>query len=470
MTHSQPSPFALSNVRRFIAFRAFFNARFYYPVFTILFLDYGLTIEQFALLNTVWAFTIVLAEVPSGALADLIGRKRLLVITCWLMISEMALLSFVPLGSSALVFAAFLLNRILSGLAEALASGADEAMAYDTLVAEGDPEDWPRVLDIQMRMQHLAYLFTMTLGALVYDPGIVNRVMLWMGFQMELSQQVTMRFPIFLTLGLGILALITTMGMEDPAMEGSKDRDDKVKEDSRERIRRVSALTWQAGAWILRTPMALTIILLAMSFDHVLRMLVTMTSQYYRVIDLPEASFGLIGSGIAVVGLVIPRLARFMVEHYKPVTNAVVVFFLSMAALTGLTLFIPVLGFFPMVLVFVCMMLTSFFTSHYLNKITDSSHRATVLSFKGLAFNAAYGIIGILYAGLISRLRVQVQGEQWPLALVEAESFQRSINWFPWYLAAVLLLVSLLCWFSFSRKTDQTNQNSLDINKRTGKK
>jgi hypothetical protein len=70
MASPPSSPFALSNVRRFIAFRAFFNARFYYPVFTILFLDYGLTIEQFALLNTVWAFTIVLAEVPSGALAD----------------------------------------------------------------------------------------------------------------------------------------------------------------------------------------------------------------------------------------------------------------------------------------------------------------------------------------------------------------------------------------------------------------
>lgn len=39
------TPFALTNVRLFVLFRLFFNARFYYPVFTILFLDYGLTIE-----------------------------------------------------------------------------------------------------------------------------------------------------------------------------------------------------------------------------------------------------------------------------------------------------------------------------------------------------------------------------------------------------------------------------------------
>ena len=35
--------------------------------------------EQFALLNAVWAVTIVLLEVPSGALADRIGRKNMVV-------------------------------------------------------------------------------------------------------------------------------------------------------------------------------------------------------------------------------------------------------------------------------------------------------------------------------------------------------------------------------------------------------
>jgi len=42
-----PSPFSIANIRLFILFRILFNSRFYYPVFTILFLDYGLTIEHF---------------------------------------------------------------------------------------------------------------------------------------------------------------------------------------------------------------------------------------------------------------------------------------------------------------------------------------------------------------------------------------------------------------------------------------
>ena len=83
MSKAAVSPFRIANVRLFILFRILFNSRFYYPVFTILFLDYGLTIEQFSLLNTVWALTIVLCEVPSGALADIVGRRQLIVTTSY---------------------------------------------------------------------------------------------------------------------------------------------------------------------------------------------------------------------------------------------------------------------------------------------------------------------------------------------------------------------------------------------------
>ncbi|MGA7276572.1 MAG: MFS transporter, partial [Desulfocapsaceae bacterium] len=209
------SPFQLTNIRMFIAFRVFFNARFYYPVFTILFLDYGLSIEQFSILNTVWAITIVCAEVPSGALADLLGRKRLLVLTSILMIIELSVIAFVPVVNMTLVFWAFLVNRVLSGLAEAMASGADEAIAYDSLVKQGDPGHWPRVLSVQMRVKALAGVLSMTLGALVYDPVIVNRVLSWFGFDIVLSQVVTMRFPIYLTLVLGFLALLSTMRLQE---------------------------------------------------------------------------------------------------------------------------------------------------------------------------------------------------------------------------------------------------------------
>ncbi len=435
------SPFKIRNIRLFIAFRVFFNARFYYPVFTILFLDYGLTIEQFSILNTVWAITIVCAEVPSGALADLLGRKRLLVLTSLLMIVELSVIAFVPITNMSIVFWAFLANRVLSGLAEAMASGADEAIAYDSLIAEGNPAHWPRVLSVQMRVKALAGVVSTTLGAMVYAPSIVNRLLSLFGVQQELSQQTTMRFPVYLTLVLAFLALWSTLRMREIDKGGSQDKPQVTLAT----IWQAWLLTLQAGGWILKTPLALAVILFGMMYDHVLRLIITLTSQYFRLISLPDASFGVIMATLTLLGLIVPKLAEFMTTRFSPAQNCGWLALLTILTLLGLTGFIPYLGIIPIAMVMIGLMLTAFFTSHYLNEITSSAQRATVLSFKGLAFNLAYGIIGILFAQLIVYLRADLSAAHpdWTSQLIENQAFKDSFLWMPGYFLVLTAAVAL---------------------------
>ena len=196
--------------------RFFLISRFYYPVFTILFLDFGLTIAQFAILNAVWAATIVLAEVPSGALADIVGRKKLLVFATFIMMIEVGIISFVPKTNPSIIFIVFMINRILSGLAEAAASGADEAIAYDSLTAESDPDQWGRVLEILMRFQSIGFIVAMSVGAAIYDPDLLEKITGFLGFSMNFTQETTMRFPLYLTFILAICAFITTLKNERP--------------------------------------------------------------------------------------------------------------------------------------------------------------------------------------------------------------------------------------------------------------
>jgi MFS family permease len=437
------SPFAIANIRYFVAFRLLFNARFYYPVFTILFLDYGLTIEQFAVLNSVWAATIVLAEVPSGALADLIGRRSLLLTTSILMVLEMLLLSFVPLENISLVFWAFLLNRVLSGLAEAMASGADEALAYDSLLEQGDKEDWPVVLSVMMRVKSLGTILTMSFGALIYDPEIVNTTLNFFGSSIILDQQATMRFPVYLTLVLGILCCISVLLMKET--EQSAEESDDISTHLQKTVK-AFRLTMTAGKWIITTPFALVVILFAMGYDHILRLVITMTSQYFRMIELPEASFGLIGSAMAVIGLFLPKVAEKMVKHYSPTQNMLWLTVITMAALLGISAFVPYWGLIPVLLVSSGLMFTSFFTSHYLNRIADSRQRATVLSFKGLAFNLAYGLIGMAFAGLMTAIRVANSTARPGLdeTAIENMSFESAIGWLTPYTLAFILITILL--------------------------
>jgi MFS family permease len=439
------SPFSIRNVRLFIAFRVFFNSRFYYPVFTILFLDFGLTLDQFALLNAAWAAAIVLLEIPSGALADTIGRRKLLVVTGILMVIEIALLCFVPLGNASLLFAVFIVNRILSGAAEAAASGADEAIAYDSLKKEGNARDWPRVLEKQMRMQAIAYIGAMSLGAAVYDPALMQRLMNLLGLDVNLTQDITLRFPLYLTFIMAIMTLLVTLRMEE---DNSPPEPECQPEDNcAPTIWQAFKLTLQAGGWILKTPFALVIILAGLMFDNCIRMVVTLGSQYYRLIDLPEASFGLIGSALAVLGLIIPRVAYRMVNRHTPAYNLGVMTAVSILGLIGMTYFFPIIGLLPVALLVVVMYMGRFFQSHYLNRITASHQRATVLSFKGLSFNLAYGVIGVLYALLLATLRPQLAGSQPDLGRTALENmvFIKSISWFPWYFLvtlAVLLVIA----------------------------
>ena len=157
--------------------------------------------------------------------------------------------------------------------------------------------------------------------------------------------------------------------------------------------------------------------------------------------DLPEASFGLIGSGLAVLGLFIPRFARNLVEQRSPTFNMGIMAVLSMLGLVGMSFFLPIFGLLPVVLLFTVMFLLNFFLSHYLNRITSSRQRASVLSFKGLSLNLAYGLIGVLYSLLLAFLRWRVGGSQPNPGGEDLENavFIESIAWFPWYFLFTLL-------------------------------
>ena len=173
-----------------------------------------------------------------------------------------------------------MVNRILCGAAEAAASGADEAIAYDSLKKEGDARDWPRVLEKQMRMQSIGYIVAMSLGAAVYDPALMQRLMNLLGLNVNLTQSITLRFPLYLTFIMAIMTLVITFRFEEdnsPADPGCQPAENVTPS-----IWQAFKLTLQAGGWILKTPFALVIILAGLMFDNCVRMLTTLTIVRHR--------------------------------------------------------------------------------------------------------------------------------------------------------------------------------------------
>jgi hypothetical protein len=214
-------------------------------------------------------------------------------------------------------------------------------------------------------------------------------------------------------------------------------------------------ITMQAGRWILRTPFALATIVFGMFYDHILRMVITMTSQYLRLIQLPEASFGLISAALSLLGLIVPKWCERMVERNSPQKNVYILLAITVAGLFMMAGFYPYIGLAPISCVYVGIMMVSFFTSHYLNRITSSGQRATVLSFKGMAFNLGYGLIGVLFAILMQQMRGRsaTLHPDWSSDLIEQSSFMHSMGWFPWYTLGLFAVILVFCRLRLANMT-----------------
>jgi MFS family permease len=428
-----------NNAKRFVWFRVFFNARFYYPVLAVFFVDLGLTLDQYALLNVAWAASIVLLEVPLGAIGDQIGRKKLVVSAAVIMVVEMAVLGFFPTGNATLLFWVLLANRILSGAAEAAASGADEALAYDSLKEAGCEAAWPDVLSKLSTAMAVAFMGAMLIGAVVYDPEAVGWMARKVGITSEITQATTVRFPVYLTFGFSFCALYHAWRMDEP--EVLKDTGPITVSSSLAEIRR-------AAAWIGSTRYVLLVILLVITLDSVVRLFLTVNSSYFRLLGLTESWFGPLGAGFAALGAFTPPLARRMIKRLTARSRYLVVAIGMVTGLTGMALYLKLPGLLFLLPVGMSFQLLGFFVSHDLNRAAPSDQRATILSFKSLANNLLYGLVGVGFAALLRGLAGGV--EVVPGSPQEEAVFARALIWLP--LALAVLAAPLLVFASATPK------------------
>ncbi len=420
---STPLPPLERNLRLFVWFRVLFNARFYYPVFAILFFDFGLSPLDFYLLNgVVWTLSSILLEVPSGALADRYGRKILLVAASILMVLEMAVFSLTPSGGGALVFALFFLNRILSGAAEAAASGADEALAYDSLPPDGRDRVWPRVQSRLMAAQAAGMIVALNVGAFCY--GLQEA-------PFNLDKEWAMRLPVFLCLLSSFATLAVALSMTEPARDAC-DPPPTVPESFQR--------TLSAARWILRHPAPFFIVLVLVFFDSIVRLFYTVASSYHSVIGIEPRYFGLIGTVANLVGLATAPWIGHLVANHSPAFNYRACALLILGGLLLLALQIPLWGVLVSIPLGMGMRHIHAASSQYLNRVTESAHRATVLSFRGLAMMAFYGVLNLLAIAQVLATRTEGTVTVWDREMGNEIIRRTSSHWWLWFVAGLLLL------------------------------
>jgi MFS family permease len=423
-----------ANIRLFIWFRVLFNCRFYYPVFTVLFLDLGLSIGEFAALNVIWAVTNAALEVPSGALADQFGRRTLVVTAGWLMVAEMLTLCLMPVGNHDAVLWLFVANRILSGAAEACASGADEALAFDSLPEADRKTLWSQAMAHLSRAVAAGFIVSSILGSFLYDHQKVSMVLGWFGAQ-PLPRNLDMKIPLVMNFAMAIACLIVTLRMREvPDSGAAQGRGGSIRANMAEAFRGILA----TGRWVWHSHAVLSLIVIGVVFDSIIRLFMTVASNFYRMIGIEEAWFGLIATIASLLGLLTAGLMAWLSHRFTAGKNfawlAVVTFFGLLCAAY------PFHGWWGVAMIMPLMLagrFLQFFLSYYMNVSVDSTHRATVLSFRGVTINIAYGATTLLFGlhthWLEKRLGVSAE---------DTRVFSASLHWWPWWFLGTLLVTA----------------------------
>ena len=138
-------------------------------VWVVFLLQRGFSIAQVGIAEGVFHVVSMCCEIPSGMVADLIGRKRTLVLSG--LVSAAGSLCMILTNAFPMILVAMGLNA----LSYNLVSGSREALTYDSLLEAGAQEEYLRVSAIQEKLYLFVFaaanLFSVVTVSLGYENG-----------------------------------------------------------------------------------------------------------------------------------------------------------------------------------------------------------------------------------------------------------------------------------------------------------
>jgi MFS family permease len=183
-----------SNIWKSYVFTFLHSFQLWWPIWVIYLTDErGYSLTQVSVLEALFWVVIVLAEVPTGVVADRFGRKVSLVASS--AFTGVAILVFGVAGNYPIV----LLSYIVWGVGLTFQSGADSALVYESLKAVGREQDYQQVAGRGWGLFSLG----VTLGLLAGAP---------------IAAATNLSTPILLSAGITFAGLFVAASMKEPAV------------------------------------------------------------------------------------------------------------------------------------------------------------------------------------------------------------------------------------------------------------
>lgn len=137
------------------------NGQFWLGIWVLYYLKFG-DLAGIGLIESTMILTNVIAEIPTGAIADLLGRRKTLIIA-----SLLQAVGQIALGVSP-SFGFVVLSVVTLTIGYTFRSGTTEALLYDSAKQLGDTRGYEKELNLLSRIEMISIAFFSLVGGLMY--------------------------------------------------------------------------------------------------------------------------------------------------------------------------------------------------------------------------------------------------------------------------------------------------------------
>ena len=316
---------------------------------------------QIFTIQAAYALSILLLEIPSGYLADVIGRKKTLILGA----------CFLPVGIGVYVFThsfvTFILAEFIIAIGNSMRSGCDSALIYDTLIQLKEESEYKK-------FEGRSFFYTRVGTALSSILGGVTAL-------------ISLRVPFYINMGVCLFMIPFALLLIEPKRE-------KLKAQSPFKdILKISRLSFSHKQ--LRLLMLLTALLMSTGAIGIWAYFL-----YYESIGISIGFFGVLMAAFQLSAAVSSRQAHTL-EKFLGQKRSLLI--LLLVALTFV-----LLGIFKSLVLIPLILLNAFLMGFgfpllmdHMNRLIESKIRATVLSVANMTRSLSYVILSPLFGKIV---------------------------------------------------------------------
>jgi MFS family permease len=351
-----------ANIGKFYLYRIFSSLIFISPIFVLFYQENGLSMTQVMILQAIYTAIIMLMVIPAGIAADYIGRKKVLIANSILFTAGWA---FFALSHS---FVGFLIAEITVALSAAMWMASGTAFFYDTL----------RELD---REGSYKRLFGKVVG--------INSIM-W-GIAALIGGYIatySLRLPFWITSITVLFGFLVTLSFTETKEYKHGDK-------------RYFAHLKEASKFAAHHPRIRLFIIYSTIFVSIFFTIFILFQPYLKSIKVPLVYFGWIYFAMNMLAAIGSRFA-YKIEEFLGERNILIfLLVIAISCIFGMSRGLLIIGAIFPILLFFTIGVFEPVMSDYINKRTESHHRATVISLQELIMRLFSSVIAPFFGWMV---------------------------------------------------------------------